>query len=120
MSVSDSFHAFVIEQLEQVAPEIRAKRMFGGVGVYSRDRFFALLDDDELYLKVDDSNRPDFEAMGIGPFRPFGPDGEAMQYYPIPGDLVEDVEVLRTWVEKAIAVAERKGRKNQGKKRPPR
>ncbi len=116
MSVSESFLTFVIEQLGQVAPEIRTRRMFGGVGVYSRDRFFALLDDDELYLKVDESNRPDFESLGIGPFRPFGPDGEAMQYYPIPGDLLEDVEALRAWVEKAIDVAGRK----QKRKKPPR
>jgi len=116
MSVSPSFRAFAIEQLSLVAPEIRAKNMFGGVGVYSQDRFFALLADDELYLKVDDSNRPDFEALGIGPFRPFGPDGEAMQYYPLPGDLLEDVEVLRGWVDKAIVVATNK----QKRKKPPR
>ena len=116
MSVSPSFRAFAVEQLSLVAQTIRAKNMFGGVGVYSQDRFFALLADDELYLKVDDSNRPDFEALGIGPFRPFGPDGEAMQYYPLPGDLLEDIEVLRSWVDKAIAVAANKKKR----KKPPR
>jgi DNA transformation protein and related proteins len=116
MSVSPSFRAFAIEQLGMVARDIRAKNMFGGVGVYSQDRFFALLADDELYLKVDDTNRPDFEALGIGPFRPFGPDGEAMQYYPLPGDLLEDADALRSWVEKAIAVATNK----QKRKKPPR
>jgi len=89
--------------------------MFGGVGIYSRDSFFALIADDELYLKVDESNRPDFEARGIGPFRPYGPDGEAMQYYPIPADLLEDSEALRLWVDKALAVARRK--KGKGRSR---
>jgi len=112
MAVSPSFRALAIEQLGQVAPDIRAKNMFGGVGVYSRDYFFALLADDELYLKVDDTNRPDFEALGIGPFRPFGPDGEAMQYYPVPGDMLEDLERLELWVEKALSVAmSKRGRK---------
>lgn len=117
MSVSQTFHAFVIEQLGMVAPDIRSKNMFGGVGVYSQDRFFALLDDDELYLKVDDSNRADFEALGIGPFRPFGPDGEVMQYYPLPGDLLEDIEQMRSWVEKALEVAARKKAKKSTQRR---
>lgn len=81
--------------------------MFGGVGIYSGDGFFALIAGDELYLKVDDSNRPDYEARGLGPFRPYGPGGEAMQYYPVPGDVLEDVEVLRSWVDKAIDAARR-------------
>jgi DNA transformation protein len=85
--------------------------MFGGVGLYAGDLFFALVANDELYLKVDDSNRPDFEALGIGPFRPFGPDGEAMQYYPLPGEMLEDADTLSIWVARAIDVARRKKQK---------
>ena len=82
--------------------------MFGGVGIYSRDLFFALIADDELYLKVDGSNRPDFEVRAIGPLRPYGPDGEVMQYYLLPGDVLDDSDALRVWVEKVIEVARRK------------
>ncbi len=64
---------------------------------------------------MDASNRPDFEARGIGPLRPYGPDGEAMQYYPLPGDVLDDSDALRVWVEKAIEVARRK----KGKRRSP-
>ena len=38
--------------------------MFGGVGIYDRDVFFALIADDTLYFKVDDSTRPEFVARG--------------------------------------------------------
>lgn len=114
MAVSPSFRAFVLEQLHRVASGIHAKSMFGGVGIYSHDVFFALIAEDELYLKVDDSNRPDFEALGIGPFRPFGPEGEAMQYYPPPSDVLDDVDLLQWWVDKALEVARRK----KGRKRP--
>lgn len=113
MPVSSTFRTFVLDQLGRVAPQIRAKSMFGGVGIYSNDVFFALVAGDELYLKVDDSTRPDYEALGIGPFRPYGPEGEAMQYYPLPEALLEDVEALRVWVGKAIVVARRK----KGKRR---
>ena len=108
MTVRATFRIFVVDQLGRVAPPIRAKSMFGGVGLYSRDLFFALIADDELYLKVGDLNRSDFESRGIGPFRPEGPNGEAMQYYPLPGDVLDDIDALRTWVDKALDVARAK------------
>ena len=81
--------------------------MFGGVGIYARDVFFALIDTDgdTLYLKTDDTNRADFEARGLGPFRPFGEGGETMQYYALDESLLEDLDALRQWTDKAIAVA---------------
>jgi len=85
--------------------------MFGGVGIYADQLFFALIDDDTLYFKVDDSNRPDFERLGMKPFQPYGEGGEIMQYYQVPTDLLEDLEALRPWAEKAIAVAARKARR---------
>ncbi len=89
--------------------------MFGGVGIYAGQLFFALIADDTLYFKVDDSNRPDFERLGMKPFRPYGEDGEVMQYYEVPADLLEDPEALRPWAEKAIAVAatKRKGKRER-------
>ena len=52
--------------------------MFGGVGIYAGELFFALIADDTVYFKVDQSNRPEFEARGMGPFRPYGEGGEVM------------------------------------------
>ena len=108
MAVSPGFRAFVLEQLGRVAPEVRGRSMFGGVGLYSGELFFALIDDDTLYLKVDDANRPDFEARGLGPFMPSGDRSHVMQYYELPADILEDAEALAPWVEKAIAAARRK------------
>jgi DNA transformation protein and related proteins len=64
--------------------------MFGGVGIYGGELFFALIDDDTLYFKVDESTRPEFEARGMGPFQPYGEEGETMGYYRVPEDLLED------------------------------
>ena len=106
MPVSADYQAFVLEQLGQVTP-VRSRRMFGGLGVYAGDLFFALVDDDRLYFKVDDVTRADFVAAGSGPFRPYGEGGEEMSYYEVPADALEDVDVLRGWVRKAIEVAGR-------------
>lgn len=117
MAVSPGFRDFVLEALGRVAPAVSGRAMFGGLGIYSAGRFFALVDDDVLYLKADDTNRPDFEAAGTGPFRPFGPEGEVMQYWQLPDGLLEDAEELAPWVEKAIDVAERARRKRPGRGR---
>jgi DNA transformation protein len=116
MPVSESFRTFVLDQLGRVTPRIRARSMFGGVGIYSGELFFALLANDTLYLKVDDSNRPDFEAIGMGPFLPYGDERDKMQYYEVPADLLDDPDTLRTWADKSIAVAARKKSKKARKR----
>ena len=105
----------MIEQLGRAVPRVRARSMFGGVGIYSGDCFFALIADDTLYLKVDDATRPDFEALDSRPFRPYGDDRDKMQYYAVPADLLEDPDGLRPWAEKAIAAATRKRRTRRRK-----
>lgn len=107
MATNSSYREFVLDQLGRVADGIRGRGMFGGVGIYAGDLFFALIGDDTLYLKVDDSNRPDFQKAGMGPFQPFGEGGEVMQYYELPADVLEEPDRLRPWVEKAMAVAQR-------------
>lgn len=119
--MSESFHEFALEQLARVLP-VTSRRMFGGVGIYSAGIFFALMDADTLYLKVDESNRPDFEERGLGPFMPYGSDGPPMQYYPVPADVLEDRDALDRWARKALDVARAKRRRDgmSGKKKQPR
>jgi DNA transformation protein len=120
MAVSDDYREFVLEQLGRVAP-VTFRKMFGGVGVYSHGFFFALLDDDSLYFKVDDTNRADFEARGMGPFMPFGDDAHVMGYYEVPADVLEDGDELREWMTKAVEVsrAKSKGGRRKPAGKPP-
>ncbi len=115
MAVSANYRAFILEQLSRVLPDIRARGMFGGVGLYSGTTFFALIDDDVLYFKVDDGTRPDFEARQMRPFRPFGEGGEVMQYYEVPPDVIEDHDALREWGSRAVQVG-RRARTRKAKK----
>ena len=93
--------------------------MFGGVGIYAQGLFFALIAEDRLYFKVDDTTRPDFERLGMEPFRPYG-EHSAMGYYEVPADVVEDSWQLAQWMSKAIDVAAKpKGKKQKGVKRSP-
>ena len=103
MAVSESYRDFVLEQLGRVTP-VTAKSMFGGVGIYARGLFFALIADDQLYFKVDDSTRPDFERLGMEPFQPFEQES-SLGYYEVPADVLEDAGQLALWMRRAIDVA---------------
>jgi len=104
VAVSKGFIDFVVEQLEGCGP-IVTRRMFGAIGIYSGDVFFAIIDNDILYLKVDDTTRKGFERAGCAPFRPYGDDRESMNYYTVPVSVLEDADELCEWGKKAIAVA---------------
>src|SRR5262245_65309410 len=97
MAVSDSFRELVADQLSAAVQALKMRAMFGGLGIYSGTHFFALVDDDILYFKVDDSNRPDFEARGMEPFCPGGDPAQVMKYNRVPGDVLNHVTTLQTW-----------------------
>jgi len=100
---------FVQYLLEQLAPlgQLRAKAMFGGFGLYCDELFFALIADDVLYVKVDDSNRPRFTAEQLAPFCYPMKDGrvQTMSYYPLPEAALESPADLLDWAKEGIAAA---------------
>jgi DNA transformation protein len=110
MPVSDEYLTYVLEQLGPVGP-VTAKRMFGGAGIYVAGVMFALVADDVLYLKVDETNRDDFEEAGTGPFQPWPDKPMTMSYYEVPADVLEDRELLERWGRKALAAAGRSRKK---------
>ncbi len=103
MAVSESYRVFILEQLGRVMP-VTARAMFGGVGIYAQGLFFALIAEDRLYFKVDETSRPGFEGLGMEPFRPFGEE-KAMGYYEVPADVMEGAARLAVWMNRALEVA---------------
>jgi DNA transformation protein and related proteins len=80
--------------------------MFGGVGLYAEGLFFGLIDDDVLYLKVDDSNRSEYTSRGMDAFRPFKDKPlYSMTYYQVPAEVLEEPEELARWARKSCEVA---------------
>src|SRR5881398_705701 len=105
MPVTPSYRTYILEQLNRAVPPVRARAMFGGVGLYAGDVFFALIADDALYFRTDETTRPEFEALGMTPFRPFDEHGPVMSYYQLPEEVLEEPETLRRWSERAIGAA---------------
>lgn len=118
MPVSKEYRAETLSILNLVAP-VTDRSMFGGVGLYSEGLFFAIMANDRLYFKVDGSNRPDFEAAGMGPFVPYDNPEQAMQYYEVPQSVLDNPDELAAWMDKAVRVAELKKAKNPRPKRVP-
>ena len=104
MAVSDEFLEYVIGQLATWG-EVRAKRMFGGAGLYCQGKMFGLIADDVMYFKVTDGNRDDYQKAGSKPFQPYPDKKTTMSYWEIPGEMLEDPDELARWAQKALAAA---------------
>lgn len=102
----DPFHEFVVELFAPMGP-VTIKRMFGGAGVYAGGVMFALVADDEIYLKVDDTLKTDLEDEGSTPFTFEMKDGKSaqMNYYRIPSDAMDCDEDASHWGRRALDVA---------------
>lgn len=118
MTASDGFKDFITDQLASFGP-VRIRNMFGGAGVYADDVMFALIADDTLYLKADESSVPAFEAEGMGPFT-YEAEGKkpiAMSYWELPPRLLEEPDELAEWARQALGIAFAAKAKTSRKKR---
>jgi DNA transformation protein and related proteins len=106
LTVTDPFRAFVLDQLHELG-DVAPRAMFGGVGLYCGGVFFGIIARDVLYLKVDESNRADYERAKMQPFKPYPDRSGTMQYYAVPVDVLESSHDVVEWARKAVAVAAR-------------
>ncbi|HEY7471390.1 MAG TPA: TfoX/Sxy family protein [Gemmatimonadota bacterium] len=104
MAVSPEFRTFVEDQIGRIAP-VRSRPMFGGLGLYSGERFFGVVDDDVVYFKVDDATRPRYVERRMKPFDPMGTPMNG--YWQVPPEVIEDADELASWVREALEVADR-------------
>ena len=118
MAVSREWEAFVLEQLSGLG-RVRAKRMFGGIGLYLDETFFGLVfgTAGDVYFKADDTNRPAYEAAGSGPFRPFADKPFTMSFWRVPAEVLDDPDEMASWGRDAVAAA-RRGAAARTKKAP--
>jgi DNA transformation protein len=107
---------FVLDWLAPLGG-ITSRAMFGGLAVYSEGLLFALVDDNVLYLKVDDETRPRFEALGLKAFQPNPNNPATMPYHPPPPEFFEDRDAMRDWGRAAIDAARRARSKKAPKRK---
>ncbi|MES2957664.1 MAG: TfoX/Sxy family protein [Pseudomonadota bacterium] len=94
--------------LELLAPlgAVRARRMFGGHGLYCDDLFFGLIARERLYLKVDTHSQAGFADAGCEPFV-YDAKGRrsTMGYWSVPAEAMESPTLMQPWARQALAAA---------------
>lgn len=105
MTQKSEFLEYILELLE-VCEGISYKSMFGGYAIYKYGLAIALIADDEIYFKVDDSNRSAYQAMGSKPFTYKKKDKIiTISNWSLPVEILKDQDQLIQWVDKSYQVA---------------
>ena len=111
--MANPFLEKVMEKLTPHGP-IRSRAMFGGYGIYYGDLMFACIVEGELYFRIGESNKKDYEKHGSKSFTyDGGKRPVVMPYMTLPEEIFENPLQLKKWIEKAseASLLSRKKRK---------
>lgn len=113
MATTPEFADQICRQIGRYHP-IRSRKMFGGIGIFSEEsgNMFALISsDDNVYMKVDQTNRAEYEQTGAAQFH-------RMPYFQLDEAIInEDDERLRILVQQSAEVAARAPAKKKKSKK---
>lgn len=115
---SNEFVEYIIKDLLSSLRGVTARAMFGGFGIYKDGVMFGLVDNDELYLKVDATNRLEYEVAGSIPFTYETKGGKKIliSYWRVPPSALENANELVCLAEKSyninLDIAVKKNRNN--------
>src|SRR5437868_2880623 len=99
------------EQMMRAAEayDVRARRMFGGMGIYTGEKMFAFLVGEDIGLKLCPEDLEQAMSLpGAGPLKP-DPEAEPMrEYVKMPREVLDNFEQFMYWVERSAGYARRK------------
>ncbi len=97
-----------LQEIFQGLGPTTARKMFGGYGLYYDGIMFALVANEQLYLKVDKSIEQHFTELKLPPFEyEKGDKIVKMSYYLAPAEIFEDLEQATLWGRRSFEVAKR-------------
>lgn len=92
----------ILEKLSPHGP-IKARAMFGGYGIYYEDIIFASIVENELYFRIDEHNRKDYEGFASKPFIYEGMNKPViMPYLTLPEEILNNPLELPKWIQKSV------------------
>ena len=108
---------YIIDLLSSWGPAT-SRRMFGGHGIFRSGVMFALIADDQLYLKSDSETDEAYLQAGSEQFT-YSAKGKAinLSYWSAPEVFFEEPDELAKWADTAFHAALRADEKKPGKKR---
>jgi DNA transformation protein len=110
MATPDAEFAAHCVELLQPLGAARAKRMFGGHGLYLEGLMVGLISDEQLYLKTDAQTVAQWQEAGGQPFvyrtrRQGEVKTSTMSYWTPPAEAVESPALMRPWARLALEAA---------------
>jgi len=123
MNEPASVMAFALDLFEKVG-QVSARRMFGGVGLFSDGVMFGLIDEGIIFLKTDEKLRGDLSEAGshawvyVDRKGPRAGVPQETHYWSLPQVASDDPEEASEWGRRALAVALAK--RDVGQRRKPR
>lgn len=103
--LQDEFYEYIFHDVLGSFPNITSRKMFGGYGFYQDGIFFALIANNQLYFKVNESNKADYIAYNSQPFTYHKNRKEIiMSYWVVPESILENKEQLAKWIEKSVKI----------------
>lgn len=89
--------------------DVRARRMFAGMGIYTGEKMFAYLYDEEIGLKLSpDDLAQAMSIPGASPLRP-DPNADPMpQYVKMPREVLDNYDTFTIWVQRSADYARNK------------
>jgi len=116
MPAENLFVEEVLDRLHHTG-SVSSRKMFGGYGIFHDGLMFALIANNELYLKADKHSIHFFEANDCVPFSYSKAGGKEykMSYYQAPESFFEEPEQTELWTKRAQDAAFRAPRKKTKK-----
>lgn len=103
MAVNKEYAEFIKDQLSEFG-EVEFKNMFGGIGIFKEGLMFAKIGGDKFRLKVDDSNKQQFEDKGMKPYHS-EKKKKGMPYWEVPVEVIENRTELAKWAQESFEIA---------------
>ena len=104
MALNEDFKNFVLDQLQGIG-DFETKRMLGGVALLHQGTAFAKIKHDKVWLKVNDSNRSDFDNLGMKQYTYGKDNSRKLNFYETPVEIIEDRDKLKDWAKKSVEIA---------------
>lgn len=96
---------FILDLFAQYG-HITIRAMFGGYGIYKNSVIFGLIVDDEVYFKVNNTNRQQYIDRGSEAFS-YERNGKIirMSYWKLPIEILESPEELKGWIDQSYQIS---------------
>lgn len=105
MTVSNHFLLHAVESMSHVAP-ISYRRIFNGYGIYHHGVQFAIVINDRLYFRADESSRGLYLAKRMTAFLPASIGTGESNFFQLPDDVLTHPAELIFWMRIAVEAAQ--------------